>query len=329
MLQTNWFPESEHGGTYQVIGTDGTLDPERGAYFGEIGDTGVELEIRAGGPFIGFQNVTSLMYQDPDIFIGYVDSGEAIELSDEFPTVGVMVNLEISPLMLMFDPATYSFESVADIGPSGATVLYFDGTPSMDYFLGQGWLTEDQLDGSYDGSSARFIVEDGAVVQQGFVTQEPYNYENVFEEWGRPVDYLLMHDNGWVQYQSALAVKPEVLEENSACLEQLIPIMQQGWVDFMADPEPINLKLVEIVEGLQSFWVLTPEGNANGTAGMEELGIVSNGDDGIFGTFDMTRVQQFIDSAGPIFIERGSPFKEGLRAEEIATNQFIDESIGL
>jgi hypothetical protein len=329
VLQTNWFPESEHGGTYQVIGTEGTLDAERGAYSGEIGDTGVQLEIRAGGPFIGFQGVTSLMYQDPDIFIGYVDTGEAIEFSGEFPTVAVMVNLEISPLIYQFDPATYSFETVADIGESGVTVLHFEGSTDTDYFVGQGLLTEDQLDGSYDGSPARWVAEGGAIVQQGFVTNAIYLYENVIEGWQKPLDYVLLHDNGWVQYQSPLAVRAETLAESSPCLEQLIPIMQQGMVDYMQNPEPIDLKLVEIVENLQSFWVLTAEGNAEASAQMAALGIVSNGDDSVLGNFDLARLEDYIEKIGPVLGARGSPVKEGLVADDIATNQFIDETIGL
>ena len=329
VLQTNWFPEAEHAGTYQLIGTDGTLDAEAGAYSGEIGDTGVELEIRAGGPFIGFQNVTSLLYQDPDIYTGYLDSGEAVELSGEFPTVAVMVNLEISPLMVMFDPATYDFNDISDIGESGATFLYFEGSPSTDYFLAQGWLTEDQVDASYDGSATRFVASGGEITQQGFVTQEVYKYGNEIEGWMKPVDYILMHDVGWVQYQGPLAVKAGDLEEKAACLEQLIPIMQQGWVDYMNDPGPINEKLVEIVSDLQTFWVLSPELNANATEQMAELGIVSNGGDDTFGNFDMERLNDFITTIKPLLEARGAEMKADLSAEDIATNRFIDPTIGL
>ena len=72
VLQTNWFPEAEHGGTYQLIGADGVIDAENGTYTGPLADTGLQLEIRTGSQFIGFQPVTSVMYQDPDIFFGYI-----------------------------------------------------------------------------------------------------------------------------------------------------------------------------------------------------------------------------------------------------------------
>ena len=53
-------------------------------------DTGVKIEIRAGGPAIGFQSVTSQLYADPDIMLGYVSTDEAIQNSGEFPTKAVV-----------------------------------------------------------------------------------------------------------------------------------------------------------------------------------------------------------------------------------------------
>ena len=53
-------------------------------------DTGVDIEIRSGGPAIGFQTVTSQLYTDDDILLGYVYTDEAIQNSAEFPTVAVM-----------------------------------------------------------------------------------------------------------------------------------------------------------------------------------------------------------------------------------------------
>src|SRR3954469_7367910 len=64
VLQTDWFPEPEHGGLYQLIGPSGTVDKQHGTYSGPIGTTDVQLEIRAGGPYTGNQQVSSLMYQD-------------------------------------------------------------------------------------------------------------------------------------------------------------------------------------------------------------------------------------------------------------------------
>ena len=73
VVQTDWFPEPEHGALYQLAGTNGTVDAKKGWYTGQIGKTGVSLEIRAGGPFTGFQQPISQMYQDSSITLGYVN----------------------------------------------------------------------------------------------------------------------------------------------------------------------------------------------------------------------------------------------------------------
>ena len=36
MIQTDWFPELEHGGTYQLIGPDGTADKATVSYSGPV-----------------------------------------------------------------------------------------------------------------------------------------------------------------------------------------------------------------------------------------------------------------------------------------------------
>ena len=61
------------------------------------------------------------------------------------------------------------------------------------------------------------------------------------------------------------------------------------------------------------------------------LGLIGNGPDGTIGKHDMDRVQRMIDSLVPVF---GNPevnieILEGLTAKDIATNEFIDDNIGL
>ena len=328
IVQTNWFPEAEHGGTYQVIGPDGIIDGENGTYSGPLADTGLELEIRAGSLFIGFQPVTSVMYQDPDIFFGYVDGGEMIQQSGANPTIAVMANLEISPLAMLWDPGTYDFASIEDIRDAGVTVLHFDPSVSIEYFVETGQLSADQLDASFDGSPAAFLASNGGIVFQSFATNAPSLYENVITDWGKPLDYLLVHDFGWTQYQSPLVVRPDTITEYGDCLKMLIPVFQQGWIDYMNDPVPMNNRILEIVEAQATFWSLSEQLNADAITVMRELDIVSNGPDDTFGNFDMDRIQTLIDEIAPVFAEAGADVKEGLRAEDIATNEFIDPSIG-
>ncbi len=329
VLQTDWFPEPEHGGAYQLIGPGGEIDKEKGTYTGEIGDTGVDLEIRSGGPFIGFQQDSAQMYQDEEILLGYVNTDEGVQNSARLPTKAVLAPLEISPQILMWDPETYDFDSFEDIGKSDATVLYFEGGVFMDYLVGAGFIREEQIDGSYDGSPARFVSE-GDIVQQGFATNEPYKYENDIKEWGRPVDYLLIHDSGYEFYTQTISVKPDDLESERDCLELLVPLMQQAQVDYIKNPGPVNEELLKIVEELDTFWTLSEGGNKFAVVQMKKLEVVSNGPNDTLGDFDMERVQKVVDLLNPIFEEKGvRTWDPEVTVEDIVTNEFIDQSISL
>ncbi len=329
VLQTDWFPEPEHGGAYQLIGPGGEIDDEKGTYTGEIGETGVNLEIRSGGPFTGFQQVTAQMYQDEGILMGFVNTDEAVQNSARLPTRAIFAPLEKSPQILMWDSRQFDFSSFEDIGKSDATVVYSEAVVFMDYLVGAGFIREEQIDGSYDGSPARFVSE-GDIVQQGFATNEPYKYENDIKEWGRPVDYFLIHDSGYEFYTQMINVKLDVLESERDCFEQLVPLMQQAQVDYIKDPGPVNEELLKIVEELDTFWTLSEGGNKYAVAQMKKLGIVANGLNDTLGDFDMERVEKVIDLLNPIFEEKGvRTWDPEVTAEDIVTNEFIDQSIGL
>ncbi len=330
VMQTDWFPEPEHGYTYQLIGAGGTIDKKKGVYSGPIGDTGVELEIRAGGPYIGFQPPVAQMYADEKIFMGYVDTADQVRNSKKLPTVAVMAPLDVGPQILMFDPATYNFKTFADVGKSGVPVLYFEGSAYMDYLLAKGFLTKKQIDGSYDGSPARWVSSGGKVVQQGFATNEPYKYENDIKGWQKPVGFLLVHDSGYRIYQSSLAVRPQTIGRYSECLRRLVPLFQEGLVDYFTKPEPVNNELLRIVKEFASFWTLSAGGNAWAVGQMKRLKIVSNAGNNTVGDFDMARGQKLIDELLPIFKgKRLESYKPNLKAEDILTNRFLDRRIKL
>ena len=329
IVQTDWFPEPEHGGLYQMIGPDGDANAEEGVYTGPLGDTGIDLEIRAGGPFLGGQSTSAQMYADPDIFMGYVATDELIKDSGEEPLVSVVSPLEKSPQILMWDPEAFpGIETFADIGETGAPVLYFEGSAYMDFLVGKGFINQDQLDASYDGSPSRFVTEQ--VFQQGFASNEPYKYENDIDEWKKPVDYLLIDDAGYKIYPSSLSVRPERITDDAECLKAVVPLMQQAQVDYMADPEPINDFFLDYVDAMASFWTLSADGNADAVQVMTDEGLVSNGPDDVIGNFDTDRVQKLIDDSVPIFTDVGvDSMKDGLTADDIVTNEFIDDTIGL
>jgi hypothetical protein len=327
VIQTDWFPQPEHAWIYNLIGVDGVVDSDNGTYSGPLGDTGITMEIRAGGPYVGFSPPSSQFYADDSIFAAFVDSGTSIRDSGTLPVVAVYAPWERSPQILMWDPEAFTFDDFQQIGDSGAPVLYFAGSTYMDYLLAKGLLNEAQIDGSYDGGPSRFVTEQ--VIQQGFVTNEVYRYENDIEGWKKPVAWKLIYESGFEIYDGALSVKPNQITDDAECLSNLIPMVQQSHVDYMTNPGPMNVRLDEVVKELNSFWTSSVGLHDAATVMMVEAGLVTDGGNDTNGDMDDARIQRLIDEWLPLLEGAGvDSFKPGLVASDIQTNQFLDPSIG-
>jgi hypothetical protein len=328
VFQTNWWPEPDHGLFYQLIGPNGKFDTNKNTYSGPIGNTGVTAEVRAGGPAIGFQTVTAQMYSDDSILLGFVGTDEQIGASAAQPTKAVLAWYAKNPQIFFWGDPSWDFQSVADIGKANAPVLAFESATYLDVFEGKGLLNKSQVDTSYTGDPSRFVAADGKIVSQGFVTSEPYIYEHEVSAWMKPVKFLLM-DKEFPVYQNAVAIRADKLESNRACLQALIPMLQRASVDYVKDPGPVNDVLVNFTSQIRGGTQITAPGAADAVKRMVDLGIVGNGTDGVYGSFDNARVQALIADVVPVFANRGKPAKAGLQPSDLVTNEFLDKGVKL
>lgn len=334
VVQTDWNVEAEHGAMYQMVGEGYEVDTDLKAVRGPLvtsggQETGVDIEIRIGGPAIGFQLPNSQMYQDTDILLGFVSVDDAMANSAEQPTIAVVTPLDKNPQIMMWDPAQFTGETIADVAPEVETILYFEGATYIDYLIAEGIVPEDKLDSSYDGTPTRWVASGGRVLQQGFASAEPFIYENEVPEWGQPVAFQLIHDTGWEAYSQALSVRAEAFEENRDCLAALVPVIQQATVDYVNDPGPVNALILELNEQYDTGWVYS-QGVADFSVEQQlELGLVGNGPNETIGDFDDARMEDFFSKAAEVLAARGIEMAEGLTPADIYTNEFIDPSIGL
>ena len=331
VIQTDWFPESEHGALYQMVGADYTVDIEKKTVKGSLvdsegNDTGVDIEVRTGGPAIGYSPVSTTMATDTSITMGYVSTDDAAFNYETVKTLAVVAPLEINPQIIMWDPETYpDVKGIADLGEAGVTLNVFAGGSFLDVFVAEGVVSQDQIDPSYDGSPARFISEGGKIAQQGFASAEPYQYKNEFTDWGKDVAYELIHDAGFEIYAAPLAIRAEDKESLSACLTKFVPIVQQAAIDFVADGARANAIIIDAVEQFADFWVYGEGVAAYSAETQKKLGLVGNGPDDTLGNFDFDRANQVLTQMR----DAGLKVPADLTAEDIYTNEFIDTSIGL
>jgi hypothetical protein len=343
VVQTSWDPSIESfGALYALLGPNPQIDAKKKRVTAPLTttaqhkNTGVQLELRAGGPAIGFEQATAQLYSHPEIHLAVPSAtDEVIQLSRTQPTLAVLALVDLDPQLILWDPKTYpEFNIIADIGQTDTKVLYFGGDTYMEYLIGSGILKRSQVDGDFDGTPARFVAAKGKVAESGYATSDPYVLEKATPQWGKPVKFQLVYDTGYPNYGSLLSIRSRDKDKLAPCLKRLIPIVQQSQVDVHSNPalenQVIDLTL-KLSQAYKSGNPYTRESAEFAIGQEKQLGLVGNGTppDNTIGNFNMARVQKLIAITQPIFAAERKPIKDGLRPEDVVTNEFIDSAIGM
>ena len=246
------------------------------------------------------------MYQDKSITMGYVSTDEAIQFSGNLPTTAVFAENDISPMIIMWDPKTYP--DVTDdqaarhaLQAKKGVVRYFTGRRLHAYLIGAGYpARQTSLDGSYDGTPAKFVTDQGKSGQQGFATAEPYIYENEVQAWDKPVKFQLVSETGWQPYPEAMSVRTGDLAKLTPCLKKLVPIMQQADVDYLKSPTPTNTLIDTLVTNTTPGGRTTPEVGDYAVCEMKSLQIAADVER-LCRRISAARIESLIKLAAPIF----------------------------
>ncbi len=332
-IQTDWNPEAEHGALYQMVGASPTIDTDTKRVTGPLmdgtTDTGIKIEIRVGGPAIGFESPIATMYKDQSILLAYVANDDAVASYTKFPTKSIVAPLNKNPQIIMWDPEKYpDAKAIADL-PKDTKIRVFGPAAYLSYLVGAGIINQDQIDGSYKGEPSAWVADNGKSAQQGFASAEPYFYEKELKEWAKPVAYQLLHDAGWDAYAAALGVRSADFDANKACFKALVPVVQRAARDYVSNPASANTLILDLVTKYNTGWVYTASQAAASVEYQLKDALVANSPDGTLGSFDTARVDAFIKKALPIYEKEGTEVNAALTAADIVTNEFIDPSIKL
>ena len=174
-IQTDWYPQAEHGGIYELLGSDYVVDATAGTTTGPLivdgVDSGVDLQIRAGGPFIESPVVTE-MFLDDTIMFGYVGTDVAISRYAEAPTLAVFNALTINPQIILWNADKHPQAStIAEVAQEVSAVSVFGDRPYMRYLVAQGVVPPEKVDTNYKGN---LLLATDDIAHQGFATSEPY-----------------------------------------------------------------------------------------------------------------------------------------------------------
>lgn len=332
VIQSNWWPQAEEGALFRLLGGTLTVDKARKRVSGRLVadgvDTGVRLEIRSGGPATGFVPAVSTLFTDPAVLLGTADTDQIAQVSGTQRVKAVVAPLERSPVVLMYDPIQNSFSSIADIGRTDTKVLYFQGATYIEYLVGSGLLKRSQVDAGYAGSPDRWVAARGSFVQQGFLTNEPFAYEQELPAWSQKVAYLLVADAGYPVYPETLAVRADREKAVAPCLRRLVPLVQRSVVGYLADPVPTNELLVKLVQDFGGYPYSLARA-AYAVQVMRDNGIVGNGPNRTVGDFDVARVTKLVEIVRPVFARAGRPMPAEVSPADLVTNAYVDRSVSV
>jgi hypothetical protein len=333
VIQSNWWPQAEDGALYRLLGGRLSVDASHkrvsGSLVADGADTGVRLEIRSGGPAAGFVPAVSMLYTDRSVMLGTADTDQVVQVSGRQRVTAVVAQLDRSPVVLMYDPAQHpDWRSISDIGKTGTRVLYFQGATYMDYLTGSGVLKKSQVDPGYAGAPDRWVAAKGSIVQQGFLTNEPYAYEHELPAWDKKVAWFLVADSGYPVYPEALTIRSDRETELAPCLKRLVPVIQRSIAGYAADPVATNALIVKLTRDFEAY-PYTAQRAAYAVRVMAQNKIVGDGSDATVGNFDTARLRRLLDIVRPVFAAARAPVPASLTVEQVATNAYIDPSVGM
>lgn len=338
-IQTNWLPEPDHGALYELIGPGGKMTQY--SYEGPLGSTGIKLNILSGGPGDANLNTAATLYSGnpvkrvtPQLTMDTSDS--TVELSKQFPTVGVVSLQEHDPLVLIWDPAKFSnldtiaaFKAAAKKGAlfytSGVTqgyvqVMEEEGVPSNSFI------------GGYSGDLDRFATGEGKIIQQGYADSEVYLLEHETPAWDKKVDYTYVYklSPALNDYSELVQVKKSALKAMTPCLKRLVPMIQHAEIDYLEHPAAVN----SVFEAFNpkygaSYWTTGAGYNSFADKVLsQDLVGNSDGGKGAVGAMSLSRMTTNIKALLPIFAkQKVNTYLKSVTASDLVTNKFIDPSI--
>jgi NitT/TauT family transport system substrate-binding protein len=250
---TDWRAEAEQGGFYEALAN------------GEYAKRGLKVTIVPGGPGV---NVPQLVASGAvEMGIGS-NSFIVMNLAAEHvPVKAVAAFMQKDPQVLIAHPDA-GIRSIADM--KGHPILLSDASVSAFWV----WLkakygfTDDQVR-KYTFSNAPFLA-DKRIVQQGYLTSEPYTIEK--EAHMKPAVFLLA-DEGYPGYAGMVLAPDRLITANPAVVKAFVEASAAGWQAYLhGDAAPGDALI------LKDNPEMTEDVLAQARDKMRAYGIVDSGD---------------------------------------------------
>lgn len=326
VIQTSMLPGPDVGPLFALLGAEPEVDVLAASVAAPLvradgTEEDVTLEIRSGGPAVGFRPALELLDADPEILLAQTSTARALRLASSIPSVGVVSLTDRSRDVIIVDPATYpEIDSIDALRAAGIEVQHVTDDPFAAFLAGTGALDAAQLVPGFDGEPAAFVQSGGAITQQGDELVEPVLIPSL-PQWARPVVALDATASGWVDYDDSLVVRSADVAEQTECLGRLVPVVQEAISAYVQAPQATNAVMATTRAQFTPLPRLTVELMDAGVANGVETGVFGDGADTTVGNFDTDRLEPFLEQLAPILeVDR-------VEVGELVTNEFIDPDV--
>lgn len=326
VIQTTGPPAPQVGALYLLLDTereiaDGVVSAPLVRADGTVED--VRLEIRSGGPATGFRDAIDVAADDPAITLVHTSVSAILERFASVPNVAVAALTDRSRQAIVVDPATHpDVSGVNAVVDAGLEVRHFTGSAPFAFLAADGVLDPALLVDGFAGGPAGFVAAEGAVAQQGDLLVDPPLFA-ALPQWDRPVNAIALSSAGWDDHDDVLAVPAESLDELAPCLERLVPVVQEAIVAYAEEPTAANEAMAAKRITFDPLSRITPDILDAAAAIALEVGVVGNGANETVGDVDIDRLDGFLAELADVL------GIDVVSAEDLATNRFIDPTIGL
>ncbi len=325
-IQTTMLPGPDVGPLFALLGPDPQVDSATATVSSQLVRVDgtaedVVLELRSGGPAVGFATALELLAADPEILLAQTSTATALRHDSAAPSLGVVSLTDRSRDVLIVDPATYpDVDTIDSVRDAGIAVHHRTDDPFTAYLAGTGALDPTQLVAGFDGEPAAFVQSGGTIIQQGDALVDPVLIPSL-PQWGRPIVAIDGTESGWAAYDDVLAVRRTEVDESADCLERLVPVIQQAITAYASDPNETNGLMTITRAQFTPLARLTVELMDAGVAEGVASGVFGDGADSTTGNFDTDRLEPFLTELSEILEV------DPVAVDELVTNDFIDPSI--
>ena len=220
ILQTDWFPQAEHGGYYQALA--------KGFYK----EAGIEVEIWPGGPGAGIK----LKVARGDAHFGMLRSDDVILAAANgmpFVMVAATMQHDAQALMVHADSPVKAFQDL-----DGRTVIGNVGMAWFPYLERRFGIKIHRRQNTY--GLGEFLANP-ETIQQCLVTNEPF----FAEKNGRKVRTLPLSSSGYDCYQ-AVFTRRDFIASSPDQVRAFVHASIRGWRDYLdGDPTPANAIILQ------------------------------------------------------------------------------------